>query len=221
MASTEGLGSLSRLQLQKRAKEAGIKANQSSEVLIKELSSRAKLTPKSRNPRITFGSELSESKANQILTARKLKTLCEDAADADFPHSPALDTPCFRQRHSPGQDRLQMTFSPIEGSRLSTSSVASCSSSSSPSGTQRSLVEMSTFDFTIARLKALGFAEEEARWAANQAQDHRESEGADHDSTITSDLSLSLDMSTLCLDDKPLVCKQNNSKGRPICCDSF
>lgn len=224
MADTESLSALPRKEIQRQAKEAGIKANQTNEALIAALCSlkgtmavgcgSANCTPKSSTAgglgptRRTFGLELSASKANQPVNARRrlLKTLSEDCA------SPILMEPSSTRKGlalaSPG---LQMGASPLVEHRLSTSSFAS-SLAASPDWNRSSkmteqasvnwsiLVEGDTIELTVARLRALGFGEEDARWAAEEAKTKREEEEGDE---LECDISLSLDLSILRLHDRP------------------
>lgn len=223
MADVECLASLPRKEIQRQAKEAGIKANQTNEALISALSAlrvstggqqdgaSAHCTPKSGTPgslgsaRRAFGAELSASKANQPMAARRrlLKTLSEDSA------SPiAVEPPSSRKGHVLASPGLATGMSPLVAHRLSTTSLSSSavpspdwnrSKMAEPSFNSRSmLVEGDTVELTVARLRALGFGEEDARWAAQEAKVKQEEEGDEQDC----DISLSLDLSSLRIDDK-------------------
>lgn len=249
MADVESLASLPRKEIQRQAKEAGIKANQTNEALISALCAlrvssggqqdggSTHCTPKSGTPgsmgsaRRAFGSELSASKANQPMAARRrlLKTLSEDSA------SPiAVEPPSSRKGLVLASPGLAMGMSPLVAHRLSTTSLSSSavpspadwsrSKLAEPSFNSRSmLVEGDTVELTVARLRALGFGEEDARWAAEEAKVRQEEEGDEHD------ISLSLDLSCLRIDDKVEAeakvkadkCSQEAESGGSKLCPTF
>jgi hypothetical protein len=172
------LASLPRNELQRRAKEAGIKANQSNEALVRQLQTKHR----------GFGAELSASQANQPASARK--HLCKVSENRAYVEPSPLKFPTpqsMRKQLSPVGPRFQ-AFSPIMPSRLSTSSVMA--DSTVCMSAQKPLVEMNTIELTVARLRSLGFEEEEAKWAAEAARARLEGQDAESDYDVSLDLSL-------------------------------